>query len=174
MMPKAPDKRAENNPWPQWPRVCKTDYGQQEAIAVYGHDPRIYQSTVKAFVKDKDGKLTGVKIVKLTWEKDAATGRMDMKEVPGSEQLLAADMVLIAAGFLGAQSYVTESFGVELNERTNVKTEPGSYQTNKENIFVTGDMHRGQSLVVWAIREGREAARAVDESLMGYSNLVVQ
>ena len=97
-----------------------------------------------------------------------------MKEVPGSEQLLAADMVLIAAGFLGAQSYVTESFGVELNERTNVKTEPGSYQTNKENIFVTGDMHRGQSLVVWAIREGREAARAVDESLMGYSNLVVQ
>ena len=174
MMPKAPEKRAENNPWPEWPKVCKTDYGQQEAIAVYGHDPRIYESTVKEFVKDKNGKLKAVKIVKLTWEKDAATGRMNMKEVPGSEKELPADIVLIAAGFLGTQSYVAEAFGVELNERTNVKTETGKYQTSRENVFVTGDMHRGQSLVVWAIREGREAARAVDESLMGYSNLVVQ
>lgn len=174
MMPKAPEKRAENNPWPEWPKVCKTDYGQQEAIAVYGHDPRIYESTVKEFVKDKNGKLKAVKIVKLAWEKDAATGRMNMKEVPGSEKELPADIVLIAAGFLGTQSYVAEAFGVELNERTNVKTETGKYQTSRENVFVTGDMHRGQSLVVWAIREGREAARAVDESLMGYSNLVVQ
>lgn len=174
MMPKAPEKRAENNPWPEWPKVCKTDYGQQEAIAVYGHDPRIYESTVKEFVKDKNGKLKAVKIVKLTWEKDAATGRMNMKEIPGSEKELPADIVLIAAGFLGTQSYVAEAFGVELNERTNVKTEAGKYQTSRENVFVTGDMHRGQSLVVWAIREGREAARAVDESLMGYSNLVVQ
>lgn len=174
MMPKAPEKRAENNPWPEWPKVCKTDYGQQEAIAVYGHDPRIYESTVKEFVKDKNGKLKAVKIVKLTWEKDAATGRMNMKEVPGSEKEFPADIVLIAAGFLGTQSYVAEAFGVELNERTNVKTEAGKYQTSRENVFVTGDMHRGQSLVVWAIREGREAAKAVDESLMGYSNLVVQ
>ncbi len=174
MMPKAPEKRAENNPWPEWPKVCKTDYGQQEAIAVYGHDPRIYESTVKEFVKDKNGKLKAVKIVKLTWEKDAATGRMNMKEIPGSEKELPADIVLIAAGFLGTQSYVAEAFGVELNERTNVKTETGKYQTSRENVFVTGDMHRGQSLVVWAIREGREAAKAVDESLMGYSNLVVQ
>ncbi|MDE6925987.1 MAG: FAD-dependent oxidoreductase, partial [Acetatifactor sp.] len=174
MMPKAPDSRAEDNPWPQWPKVCKTDYGQQEAIAVYGQDPRIYESTVKEFVKDKSGNLKAVKIVKLAWEKDAATGRMSSKEVAGSEQELPADMVLIAAGFLGAQSYVAEAFGVELNERTNVKTETGKYLTSKENVFVTGDMHRGQSLVVWAIREGREAARAVDESLMGYSNLVVQ
>ncbi len=174
MMPKAPDKRAENNPWPEWPKVCKTDYGQEEAIAVFGHDPRIYESTVKEFVKDKDGNLTAVKLVKLSWERDAATGRMNMKEVPGSEQLLEAEVVLIAAGFLGTQAYVAEAFGVELNERTNVKTQAGSYQTSRENVFVTGDMHRGQSLVVWAIREGREAARAVDESLMGYSNLVVQ
>lgn len=174
MMPKAPDSRAQDNPWPEWPKVCKTDYGQQEAIALYGHDPRIYESTVKEFVKDKEGKLTAVKIVRLSWEKDAATGRMKMKEVPGSEETLPADMVLIAAGFLGAQSYVAESFGVELDERTNVKTEGQKYQTSKENVFVTGDMHRGQSLVVWAIREGREAARAVDESLMGYSGLAVQ
>lgn len=174
MMPKAPDVRAQDNPWPEWPKVCKTDYGQQEAIALYGHDPRIYESTVKEFVKDKEGKLTAVKIVRLSWEKDAATGRMKMKEVPGSEETLPADMVLIAAGFLGAQGYVAESFGVELDERTNVKTESQKYRTSKENVFVTGDMHRGQSLVVWAIREGREAARAVDESLMGYSGLTVQ
>ena len=174
MMPKAPDTRAESNPWPEWPKVCKTDYGQEEAIAVYGRDPRIYETTVKEFVKDKNGCLTAVKTVKLSWEREEASGRMVMKELAGSEQTLPADIVLIAAGFLGAQSYVAEAFGVELNERTNVKTDAGKYQTSRENVFVTGDMHRGQSLVVWAIREGREAARAVDESLMGYSNLVVQ
>lgn len=174
MMPKAPDRRTQDNPWPQWPKVCKTDYGQEEAIALYGHDPRIYEATVKEFVKDKSGKLKAVKVVKLSWEKDPESGRMIMREVPESEQVLEADIVLIAAGFLGSQSYVTEAFGVERNERTNVKTVPDRYQTSVENVFVAGDMHRGQSLVVWAIREGREAAQAVDESLMGYSNLVVQ
>ena len=174
MMPKAPDTRTPNNPWPEWPKVCKTDYGQEEAIAVYGHDPRIYESTVKEFIKDKNGSLKAVKIVKLSWEKDPATGRMKMQEIAGSEQILDAEIVLIAAGFLGSQKYITDAFGVELNERTNVKTAPGKYQTSVENVFVTGDMHRGQSLVVWAIREGREAAHAVDESLMGYSNLVIQ
>ncbi len=174
MMPKAPERRAENNPWPEWPKVLKTDYGQEEAIAVFGHDPRIYESTVKEFIKDKSGNLKAVKIVKLQWEKDPETGRMNMKEVPGSESVLEADVVLIAAGFLGSQKYVTDAFQVELNERTNVKTEPGRYRTSVDNVFVTGDMHRGQSLVVWAIREGREAARDVDESLMGYTNLSVQ
>ena len=174
MMPKAPDQRADNNPWPEWPKVCKTDYGQEEAIDLFGHDPRIYESTVKEFIKDKNGNLKSVKIVKLSWEKDAETGRMNMKEVSGSEQILPAEIVLIAAGFLGAQSYVTESFKVEVNERTNVKTAPGEYDTSVKNVFTAGDMHRGQSLVVWAICEGREAARAVDESLMGYTNLMSQ
>ena len=174
MMPKAPDTRAEDNPWPEWPKVCKTDYGQEEAIAVFGSDPRIYESTVKEFVKDKNGNLKAVKIVKLSWEKDKETGRMSMKEVPGSERTLEAEVVLIAAGFLGSEKYVTDAFKVEVNERTNVKTEAGKYATNVKNVFTTGDMHRGQSLVVWAIRDGREAAREVDESLMGYSNLVVQ
>jgi glutamate synthase (NADPH/NADH) small chain len=174
MMPKAPDQRAENNPWPEWPKVCKTDYGQEEAIAVYGHDPRIYETTVKEFIKDKNGNLKGVKIVKLQWEKDEATGRMKMSEIQNSEQVLDAEIVLIAAGFLGSQKYVTDAFKVAVNERTNVKTETGKYQTNIPNVFAAGDMHRGQSLVVWAIREGREAAKAVDESLMGYSNLNVQ
>ena len=121
MMPKAPNKRAENNPWPEWPKICKTDYGQEEAIAVYGHDPRIYESTVKEFLKDKEGNLKGVKIVNLTWEKDEATGRMNMKEVAGSEKVLDAEIVLIAAGFLGSQKYVTDAFKVETDQRSNVK-----------------------------------------------------
>ena len=174
MMPKAPDTRAENNPWPQWPKVCKTDYGQEEAIAVYGHDPRIYESTVKEFIKDKDGHLKGVKIVELSWEKDAATGRMNMKEKAGSEKVLDADIVLIAAGFLGSQKYVTDAFKVELDQRTNVKTKIGCFQTSVKNVFTAGDMHTGQSLVVKAIRQGRECAREVDESLMGYTNMYVQ
>ena len=174
MMPKAPDQRTETNPWPEWPTICKTDYGQQEAIAVFGHDPRVYQTTVKEFVKDKKGKLCKAVLIKLESKKDEKTGRMYMAEIPGSEYTVDADLVLIAAGFLGSEEYVTKSFGVEVNERTNVKTEPGRYATNIKNVFAAGDMHRGQSLVVWAIREGREAAREVDESLMGYTNLNIQ
>ena len=174
MMPKAPDERAENNPWPEWPRVCKTDYGQEEAIAMFGSDPRIYQTTVKEFLKDKNGKLCGLKTVKLEGKKDEKTGRMQMVEVPGSESKLDCDLVLIAAGFLGTEDYIAKAFGVDLNARTNVATEAGHYKTNVENVFTAGDMHRGQSLVVWAIREGREAAREVDGSLMGYSYLSVQ
>lgn len=174
MMPKAPDTRAENNPWPEWPKVCKTDYGQEEAIAVFGHDPRIYQTTVKEFLKDKNGNLCGLITVRLESKKDEKTGRMVMAEVPGSEQKMDADLVLIAAGFLGTENYIANAFGVDLNARTNVATAEGTYATNVKNVFTAGDMHRGQSLVVWAIREGREAAREVDESLMGYSYLSVQ
>jgi glutamate synthase (NADPH/NADH) small chain len=172
MMPKAPDTRAENNPWPEWPKICKTDYGQEEAAAVFGEDPRIYQATVKEFIADEQGHLNKVIIVRLESKFDEATKRYMMVEVAGSETEEEIDLVLIAAGFLGTQSYVAEAFGIELDGRTNVKTEAGKYQTNVEKVFVTGDMHRGQSLVVWAIREGREVATAVDTSLMGYSNLV--
>lgn len=171
MMPKLPDERAADNPWPQWPRVCKTDYGQEEAIEVFGSDPRVYQTTVKEFIKDKKGNLKGAVLVKLTPEKDKKTGRMMMKEVEGSEYKIDVELVLIAAGFLGSESYVTKAFGVQTDARSNVATAAGSHKTNVDNVFVTGDMHRGQSLVVWAIREGRDAAREVDESLMGYTNL---
>lgn len=171
MMPKPPVCRAESNPWPEWPKVLKTDYGQEEAIAVFGQDPRIYETTVKEFIKDKDGNVVKAKCVKLDWKKDAKTGRMSMTELEGSEYEVPCDVVLIAAGFLGTQEYVAKAFGVELNERTNVKTAPGEYATNVPKVFTAGDMHRGQSLVVWAIREGREVARAVDAALMGYSNL---
>ena len=171
MMPKAPDERAANNPWPQWPRVCKTDYGQEEAIAKFGHDPRIYTTTVSEFIKNKNGELVQAKLVKLQSKKDEKSGRMMMVPIEGSEEIINVDIVLIAAGFLGSQKYVTDAFKVNINGRTNVDTAPGKYQTSVPNVFTAGDMHRGQSLVVWAIREGREAAKAVDESLMGYTNL---
>ena len=171
MMPEPPVDRLPNNPWPQWPKVLKTDYGQEEAIAVFGEDPRVYQTTVKEFIKDKKGNLCKVKLVKLEPKKDEKTGRMMMSEVAGSEYEVDCELVLIAAGFLGTQKYVSDAFGVELNERTNVKTAPGKFATNVDKVFTAGDMHRGQSLVVWAIREGRDAAREVDEYLMGYTNL---
>jgi len=171
MMPKAPDKRAENNPWPEWPKISKTDYGQEEATMMFGSDPRDYQTTVKEFIADEKGNVSKAIIVRLESKLDEATKRFSMVEIPGSEFEVEVDIVLIAAGFLGTQSYVAKAFGVELDGRTNVKTEVDKYQTNVDKVFVAGDMHRGQSLVVWAIREGREVAKAVDASLMGYSNL---
>lgn len=171
MMPKLPDERAANNPWPQWPMVCKTDYGQEEARAVFGSDPRIYQTTVKEFVKDKNGRLTKLVCVKLEPKKDEKTGRTVMAETAGSEYELPCELALIAAGFLGSQKYVTDAFGVEVDERTNVKTDREHFATSVPKVFAAGDMHIGQSLVVRAIRQGRDAAREVDEFLMGYSNL---
>lgn len=171
MMPKLPDERAENNPWPQWPRVCKTDYGQEEAAEVYGCDPRIYQTTVKRFIKDENGKLKGAELVSLSFEKDKNTGRMNMTQVEGSQYEVECELVLIAAGFLGSENYVTEAFGVEVDGRTNVIGQNNTHKTNVENVFTAGDMHSGQSLVVRAIRDGRDCAHEVDESLMGYSNL---
>ncbi len=171
MMPKLPDDRQPNNPWPEWPRVCKTDYGQEESIAVFGKDPRVYQTTVKEFIANEKGDVCKAKLIKLESKFDKKAGRNIMAEVAGSEYEVPVDLVLIAAGFLGSQSYVTKAFGVETNERTNVKTAPGTYKTNVENVFAAGDMHRGQSLVVWAIREGRDCAREVDRTLMGYTNL---
>lgn len=171
MMPKLPDERAENNPWPEYPRVCKTDYGQEEAATVFGCDPRRYCTTVKEFIKGEDNKLTAVKTVRLDFVKDEETGRMIPKEIEGSEEILPCELCLIAAGFLGAQNYIAEAFGVELNGRTNVNTEIGKFSTNVEKVFTAGDMHIGQSLVVRAIREGRDAAREVDDYLMGYTNL---
>ncbi len=171
MMPKPSEERTAANPWPQWPKVLKTDYGQEEAIAVFGSDPRVYQTTVKEFQKDKSGNVRKAVIVKLEPKKDKKTGRIMMTPVDGTEETIDAQLVLIAAGFLGSQKYVTESFGIAVDGRSNVSTEAGHYETAVPGVFAAGDMHRGQSLVVWAIHEGREAAREVDASLMGYSNL---
>jgi len=166
MMPKLPEERLESNPWPQWPRVLKTDYGQQEAIAVFGHDPRVYQTTVKELIKDKSGKLKAVKTVALEFKKNAKTGRMDMVEVAGSEKELKCELLLIAAGFLGCEKYVLDAFSVEKSDRGNIATEAESYATSVPGIFTAGDCRRGQSLVVWGISEGRECAKQVEKYLM--------
>ena len=170
MMPCPPEERSAGNPWPEWPKIKKVDYGQEEAIEQFGKDPRVYQTTVTEFIKDKSGALTGVQTVCLEPKKDEK-GRMSMVPVKGSEKRIKADMVLIAAGFLGAQPYAADAFGVKLTERTNVLTQANQYETSVKGVFTAGDMHRGQSLVVWAIAEGRACAKAVDESLMGYTNL---
>ena len=171
MMPRLPEQRAEDNPWPEWPRVCKTDYGQQEAIAVFGKDPRIYETTVKRFIKNEEGRLIAIETVRLRRMRDDKTGRMRMENIEGSEEIIPADLVLIAAGFTGAQKYVTDSFGVDLSQRNTVLTDGDSHLTSIPKVFTAGDMRRGQSLVVWGLREGRDAAREVDEFLMGYSNI---
>ncbi|MBO4749774.1 MAG: glutamate synthase subunit beta [Lachnospiraceae bacterium] len=172
MMPKPAETRLPSNPWPEWPRILKVDYGQEEAIWKFGADPRVYQTTVKEFVKDAKGNLKEVVLVSLEPKKDEKTGRMNMVPVEGSERTVPAQLVLIAAGFLGSEKYVTDAFGVETDARTNVKTKLGDYHTSKAKIFAAGDVRRGQSLVVWAISEGRAAAKAVDEALMGYTNLM--
>ena len=171
MMPKPPAERAADNPWPQWPRVLKTDYGQEEAIAVFGKDPRVYQTTVTEFIADKKGNICKAKTVGLQSKRDEKTGRMIMIPAEGTEKVITADLVLIAAGFLGSQKYVTDAFGVSVDARTNVATKEETYETNVPGVFAAGDVRRGQSLVVWAIQEGKQAAKAVDYSLMGYTNL---
>ncbi|MBC5689139.1 glutamate synthase subunit beta [Mediterraneibacter sp. NSJ-55] len=168
MLPKPPGCRAPENPWPEWPKISKTDYGQEEAIAVSGKDPRIYQTTVTEFLKDSKGRVQKAKIVSLEPKKDEKSGRISMAPVEGTQRTIDAQLVLIAAGFLGSEKYVTDAFQVQTDNRTNVLTKPEQYETNVPGVFTAGDMHRGQSLVVWAITEGRNAARAVDRDLMGY------
>ncbi|MCR4732540.1 MAG: glutamate synthase subunit beta [Lachnospiraceae bacterium] len=178
MMPKPPVERAESNPWPQWPKVLKTDYGHEEAIEVFGHDPRVYETTVKSVATDEKGNLKEITTVQVTFK----DGKLVLVE--GSEKTIPCQILLIAAGFLGAEEYVTKAFGVKLDGRNRVATvtDPegkntkaeymeDEYQTCVPGVFTAGDMHRGQSLVVWAIYEGRCCAKAVDEYLMGYSNL---
>ena len=166
MMSAPPEKRdQEKNPWPEWPRVLKVDYGHKEAIELFGNDPRVYETTVKEAILDKKGHLKEIVTVKVAFE-----GRQ-MKFVEGSEKKIPCDILLIAAGFVGCEKYVPEHFGLTLSPRGTTATAEGHYATNVEGIFTAGDMHRGQSLVVWAIAEGRACAKEVDEYLMGYSNL---
>ena len=170
ILPQPPNTRASDNPWPQWPKVYKMDYGQEEAAAVFGADPRQYLVTAKKFIGDENGQVKGVQIVKIEWQKDEK-GRFIPKEVPGTERVLTAQLVLLAMGFLGPEDTVLKGLGVAQDERTNVKAEYGAYTTNVKGIFSAGDMRRGQSLVVWAINEGRGCARAIDTFLMGKSDL---
>ena len=164
MMPKPPEKRSEDNPWPQWPKVLKTDYGHIEAIEKFGSDPRIFETTVKE-VKSDNGRISSIVTVKVQFKNGKLT------QVKGSEKEIPCDLLLIAAGFTGSEEYLPEALGLKFSQRGNVATKESSYATDVEGIFTAGDMHRGQSLVVWAIAEGKACAAEVDEYLMGYSPL---
>lgn len=170
ILPEPPVARTAGNPWPEWPKVLKTDYGQEEALGLYGSDPRQYCITAKKFTGDENGNVKEVHTVQIEWKKDSS-GRFVPEEIPGSEKVWPAQLVLLAMGFLGPDESMIEKLGVERDSRSNVKADYGKHATNIEGIFSAGDMRRGQSLVVWAINEGRSAAKEVDRFLMGYTNL---
>ena len=169
LMDRPPAERADDNPWPQWPRIFRVDYGHEEAQAKFGEDPRVYCVLSKEFIDDGQGNVKGIKAVKVQWSK--VDGRMQMQEVPGSEHIVEADLVLLAMGFLGPENYVAELLGVTTDQRSNYAAEHGKFTTNVPGVFAAGDCRRGQSLVVWAINEGRGAARAMDIYLQGTSVL---
>ena len=169
LLPKPPATRADDNPWPQWPKIFRVDYGHAEIEAKFGKDPREFCILTKEFVGDAAGNVTGLVTVAVEWKK--VDGQMKLVEVPGSERNWKCDLVLLAMGFLGPEHYVSQLLGIELDPRTNYKAVHGKYETNLPKVFAAGDCRRGQSLVVWAINEGRGAARAIDAYLMGDSAL---
>ncbi len=169
IMSKPPMERAKNNPWPEWPKVYNMDYGQEEAAAVFGQDPREYSIMTKKIEGDDQGNVKALHTVKIEWVME--NGRPTPKEIPGSDKVIAADLVLLAMGFLGPEDIIAEQLDLERDARSNVKADFEKYRTNVEGIFAAGDMRRGQSLVVWAINEGRGAAREVDRFLMGSTQL---
>jgi len=170
ILPKPPLERQPDNPWPEWPKVLKVDYGQEEAIAKFGADPRTYLTTVKKFVGDAAGALKELHTIQVKWEKNDK-GQFIPKEQPGTEKVLPAQLVLLAMGFLGPEQALVKDLTLETDPRSNIKAEYGKYATSVPGIFAAGDCRRGQSLVVWAINEGREAARECDRFLMGSSDL---
>jgi glutamate synthase (NADPH/NADH) small chain len=169
IMPKAPEARAANNPWPQFPRIHKVDYGQEEAATIYGADPRQYCIMTKRIVGDGPGQVQEVHTVQVEWINDK--GRFVPKELPGTEKIWPAQLVLLAMGFTGPENNLLNQLGVERDGVSNVQAEYGKFATNLEGVFAAGDMRRGQSLVVWAINEGRGAARECDRYLSGSTNL---
>ncbi|KAG6707010.1 hypothetical protein I3842_06G010500 [Carya illinoinensis] len=165
LQPEPPQTRAPGNPWPQWPLIFRVDYGHQEAASKFGQDPRSYEVLTKRFVGDENGAVKGVEVVRVHWEKDAS-GKFQFKEVEGSEETIEADLVLLAMGFLGPESIVAEKLGLKRDNRSNFKAEYGRFSTNVSGVFAAGDCRRGQSLVVWAISEGRQTAAQVDKYLI--------
>jgi glutamate synthase (NADPH/NADH) small chain len=170
ILPPPPLERAADNPWPEWPKVYRLDYGQEEAAAKFGADPRVYLTTAKRFVPDEHGWVKEVHVVQVQWERNEK-GQFVPKEVPGTEAVRPAQLVLLAMGFLGPEQSLLDALGVARDPRTNVKAEFDKYSTNLEGVFAAGDCRRGQSLVVWAFNEGRGAARECDRYLMGRTNL---
>jgi glutamate synthase (NADPH/NADH) small chain len=170
IMSKPPDDRAEDNPWPEWPRVYRMDYGQEEAAAKFGSDPRAYLTTVRKLVGDEQGRLKEIVTVQVSWERNAR-GQLVPVEQPGTERSQPAQLVLLAMGFVGPEKGLLQDLRIELDERGNVNADYGKYGTNVPGVFAAGDCRRGQSLVVWAINEGRGAARECDRFLMGRTEL---
>jgi len=170
ILPKPPDQRLANNPWPEWPKTYKLDYGQEEAAAIFGSDPRVYCITAKKFVGDENGPVKEVHTIQIEWAKDDQ-GRFVPKEVAGTEKVMSAQLVLLAMGFLGPDDSLLAQLDVERDTRSNVKTGLDQYTTSVKGVFAAGDARRGQSLVVWAFKEGRGAARECDRYLMGSTSL---
>ena len=170
LLPKPPSERVDGNPWPEWPKIFRVDYGHAEAEASFGRDPREYCVLSKRFLGDDQGRVTGIETVRVEWVKDERGG-FQMREVPGSEQVFEADLVFLALGFVGPEQVVVEGAGVELDARSNFAAAYGRFETSVPGIFAAGDCRRGQSLIVWGIAEGRGVARAVDEFLTGESSL---
>jgi glutamate synthase (NADPH/NADH) small chain len=169
IVPQPPLERAPDNPWPQWPKVYRLDYGQEEAKALWGADPRRYAVQTTKFLGDEDGHVSAIEVVQVEWVK--TNGRAAPRNVPGTEKVVPAQLVLFALGFSGPESQLLDQLGVEKDPRSNAKAEHGKFRTNLKNVFAAGDMRRGQSLVVWAINEGRGAARECDRFLMGETAL---
>lgn len=170
IMPKPPQSRAANNPWPEWPKVYRMDYGQEEAAAKFGNDPRVYLTTATHFEDDGTGHVKAVHTVEVQWAKNEK-GQFIPNPIPGTEKVLPAQLVLLAMGFLGPEQPLLDALGLERDARNNVKADYGKYATNIPGVFAAGDCRRGQSLVVWAFNEGRGAARECDLYLMGSTDL---
>jgi glutamate synthase (NADPH/NADH) small chain len=169
ILPQPPDHRAPDNPWPQWPKVYKLDYGQEEAAAIFGADPRQYLVQTKRYVGDGNGRVKELHTIRIEWVKD--NGRFAPREIPGTERVFPAQLVLLAMGFLGPENQLLDQLGVAKDARSNAQADYGKFATNVPGVFAAGDMRRGQSLVVWAINEGRGAARECDRYLMHETNL---
>ncbi len=165
LLPQPPASRAANNPWPEWPRIFRVDYGHEEAAARDGQDPREYCVLSKEFLDDGQGNVAGVTTVNVQWVEEQ--GRWKMSEVPGSLRTWEADLILLAMGFVGPEHYLSGKLGLELDERSNYRAGYGEYATSIPGVFAAGDCRRGQSLVVWAINEGRQAAKVIDDFLSG-------
>ena len=169
IMPRPPEERAADNPWPEWPKVYKMDYGQEEAKEIFGADPRQYLTATKKFIGDKNGNLKSLLIHEIEWKQE--NGRFSPVEVAGSEREIPAQVAFLAMGFLGPEDVIADELGLDRDSRSNIQAEYGKFTTNLEGVFSAGDVRRGQSLVVWAINEGRAAARECDRYLMGETSL---
>jgi glutamate synthase (NADPH/NADH) small chain len=170
ILPCPPPDRADNNPWPEWPKIYRLDYGQEEAKARFGDDPRVYCTTAKEIISDDDGHVKAVRLIRIEWQKDDS-GRFVPKELPETEKVVPCQLVLLAMGFLGPEEPLIQQLGIERDERSNAKAEHGQFATSLPGVFAAGDCRRGQSLIVWAINEGRGAARECDRYLMGDTDL---